>query len=281
MLKSYWGMRTCFDQCQRRPCNNCLDIYHDYLVNSSFRRTNYSEKRDLMQKKFQSFNQSKASLTRMPFMTYFFLAVNIIVYVVTLWRFGTTENTFALLLMGAKYSPLIIAEQEWWRLLTAAFLHIGVQHLLMNGITLYFLGQELETIMGHWRFTFVYLSAAIGGNIFSFAMSPSVSAGASTAIFGMFASIIVLSKMYPRSHILKQRASTYTILIVLNVVSGLMSSGIDNWGHFGGAIYGAIATLIIGLAVKNDTSKKERLFALVIGVILTVLLIMYGIYQYS
>ena len=87
--------------------------------------------------------------------------------------------------------------------------------------------------------------------------------------------------MYPRSHILKEIASTYTILIVLNVVSGLMSSGIDNWGHFGGAIYGAIATLIIGLAVKSDTSKKERLFALVIGVILTVLLIMYGIYQYS
>lgn len=234
-----------------------------------------------MQNIFRLFNNKKVSLSDKPFMTYFFLGLNIIVYLITLWRFGTTENTYALILMGAKYSPLIIADQEWWRLLSAAFLHIGAQHIIMNGITLYFLGQELERIMGHWRFTIVYLVAAIGGNIFSFAFSDSVSAGASTALFGMFASMIVLSKMYPRVHSLQQRATTYTILIVLNVVNGFLIPGIDNWGHFGGAIYGAIATLIVGLAIQSEISKKERLLALVIGVILTVLLIMYGIHQYS
>lgn len=234
-----------------------------------------------MQNIFRLFNNKKVSLSDKPFMTYFFLGLNIIVYLITLWRFGTTENTYALILMGAKYSPLIIADQEWWRLLSAAFLHIGAQHIIMNGITLYFLGQELERIMGHWRFTIVYLVAAIGGNIFSFAFSDSVSAGASTALFGMFASMIVLSKMYPRVHALQQRATTYTILIVLNVVNGFLIPGIDNWGHFGGAIYGAIATLIVGLAIQSEISKKERLLALVIGVILTVLLIMYGIHQYS
>lgn len=230
---------------------------------------------------FRLAKQKRGSFSDKPFMMYFFLVLNILVFLVTLWRFGTTENTYALLLMGAKFSPLIIAEQQWWRLLSAAFIHIGIQHLIMNGITLYFLGQELERIMGHWRFTMVYLIAAIGGNVFSFAFSPSVSAGASTALFGMFASIIVLSKMYPRVHALQQRASTYTVLIILNVVNGLLMPGIDNWGHFGGAIYGAIATLIVGLAIKSETSKKERLLALVIGVILTVLLIMYGIHQYS
>lgn len=234
-----------------------------------------------MRNKYRVFKQRGVSLADKPFVTYLFLGINITVYLVTLWRFGTTENTLALLFMGAKFSPLIIAEQQWWRLLTAAFLHIGSQHLIMNGITLYFLGQELENIMGHWRFTLVYLIAAIGGNIFSFAFSPSVSAGASTALFGMFASIIVLSKMYPRVYALRQRASTYTVLIVLNVINGLLVPGIDNWGHFGGAIYGALATLIVGLSVKSATSKKERLLALVIGVILTVLLIMYGIHQYS
>lgn len=240
-----------------------------------------AEKRGLMQKNYRLFNQKRVFHSDGPFMTYLFLSLNIIVYLITLWRFGTTENTYVLLLMGAKFSPLIIAEQQWWRLLSAAFLHIGIQHLIMNGITLYFLGQELERIMGHWRFTLVYFIAAIGGNVFSFAFSDSVSAGASTALFGMFASIIVLSKMYPRVHALKQRASTYTILIVLNVLNGLIMPGIDNWGHFGGAIYGAIATLVVGLAIKSETSKKERLLALVIGVILTVLLIMYGIHQYS
>lgn len=234
-----------------------------------------------MQRKYQQFKRKRVSLSDKPFMTYSFLGINIIVYLFTLWRFGTTENTFALLLMGAKFSPLIIAEQQWWRLLSAAFLHIGIQHLIMNGISLYFLGQDLEKIMGHWRFTVVYLIAAIGGNIFSFAFSDSVSAGASTAIFGMFASIIVLSRMYPRVYALQQRATTYTILIALNVVNGLLTPGIDNWGHFGGAIYGAIATLVVGLAIKSETSRKERILALVIGVALPVLLIMYGIHQYS
>ena len=234
-----------------------------------------------MQKNFQVFNRRKASFQDEPIMTYLFLAINIIVYIYMLIRFGTTENTLVLLKMGANFSPFIVQAQEWWRLLTAAFLHIGIQHIVMNGITLYFLGMELEKLMGHWRFTVVYLVAAIGGNIFSFAFSESVSAGASTAIFGMFASIIVLSKMYPHSYALKQRATSYTVLIILNVLTGLTSSGIDNWGHFGGAIYGALITLFAGLSIKSKISSKERLFALVIVAILTVLLVMYGIYKYS
>lgn len=234
-----------------------------------------------MQKKFQVFNRGKASFQDVAVMTYLFLAINIIVYIYMLIRFGTTENTLVLLKMGANFSPLIVQAHEWWRLLTAAFLHIGIQHIVMNGITLYFLGMELEKLMGHWRFTVVFLVAALGGNLFSFAFSDSVSAGASTAIFGMFAAVIVLSKMYPHSYALKQRATSYTVLIILNVLTGLTSSGIDNWGHFGGAIFGALITLVVGLSIKSKTSSKERLFALVIVAILTVLLIMYGIYKYS
>lgn len=233
-----------------------------------------------MQQKFRMYQARKISLQQQPFMTYLFLAITILVYLYTYVRFGTTTHSLVLIKMGAKVNPLMIYNNEWWRLLTAAFIHIGFQHILMNGITLYFLGQELERIMGHVRFTIVYLVSAIGGNIVSFAFSDSISAGASTSLFGIFVSFIVLSSMYPRSQVLKQRASTYTILIVLNIALGLFNQGIDNWGHMGGAAFGGIITFALGLSVKSHYTLWQRLIAAAIGVLIAAGLIFYGINRY-
>lgn len=233
-----------------------------------------------MQQKFKMYQARKVPLQQQPFMTYLFLAITILVYVYTYVTFGTTTHSLVLIKMGAKVNPLMIYNNEWWRLVTAAFIHIGFQHILMNGITLYFLGQELERIMGHVRFTIVYLVSAVGGNIVSFAFSDSISAGASTSLFGIFVSFIVLSAMYPRSQVLKQRASTYTILIVLNIALGLFNQGIDNWGHMGGAAFGAIITFALGLSVKSHYTLWQRLIAAAIGVIIAAGLIFYGINRY-
>lgn len=233
-----------------------------------------------MQQKYRVYQSRNTPLQQQPFMTYLFLAIIILVYGYTYFTFGTTVHSLVLIQMGAKFNPLMIHEQEWWRLITAAFIHIGFQHLLMNGITLYFLGQELERIMGHVRFTMVYLVAAIGGNIFSFAFSESISAGASTSLFGIFVSFIVLSAMYPRSQVLKQRASTYTILIVLNIALGMFNQGIDNFGHMGGAVFGAIITFSLGLNVKSHFALWQRLIVAAGGILLAIGLIYYGINQY-
>lgn len=225
-----------------------------------------------MNNQFRTYNQRQYK----PFMTYIFLGINIAVYIFMLLKYNTTTNAMALLEMGANFSPAIILYDEWWRLITAAFIHIGFSHILMNGITLYFLGIDLEKTHGHVKFIIIYLVSAIGGNLFSFAFNMNVSAGASTAIFGMFTSYLVLAYLNPDSQIYKQRASTFTILLVLNFMNGLFSSGIDNWGHFGGALFGALMTFAIGFGSNQRITKSKRVLAIIAIISISIILIFLG-----
>ena len=228
-------------------------------------------KEKCMNKRFKIYNTSKA----IPFMTYIFVGMNIAVYLYMLIRYQTTTNSMVLLEVGANFTPAIILMNEWWRLITAAFIHIGFSHLLMNCLTLYFLGMELEFEHGHWVFTLIYLVSAIGGNLFSFAFNFNISAGASTAIFGLFASYLVLSYMNPESQLLKQRANTFTLLLVLNFLNGILSTGVDNWGHFGGALFGAIITFGIARSTHFESKViRASLAFLIIGIISTFLILM-------
>lgn len=216
------------------------------------------------------------SLKNKPIMTYFFLSLTILVYLLMLLFFGSSMNTRALLSLGAKFNYLIVFEQEWWRLITAAFVHIGFTHLLLNGISIYFMGSELELILGHWKFSLIYLLAAFGGNLFSFAFNPiNISAGASTSIFGLFACFIGLSYIFPHSQALKARAANFLVLIILNFANGILSSGTDNWGHFGGAVFGFLATLIL-CSPKGESHAKLRLVARGLLLLLTITLLFFG-----
>ncbi|XJS11544.1 rhomboid family intramembrane serine protease [Aerococcaceae bacterium WGS1372] len=225
-----------------------------------------------MSNQYKVYNQTIPT----PFMTYIFLALNVAVYVYMVLRYNTTTNSMVLLEVGANFTPAVVLSNEWWRLITAAFIHIGFSHLLMNCLTLYFLGVELEILHGHWVFAIIYLVSAIGGNLFSFAFNINISAGASTAIFGMFASYLVLSYMNPESQLLKQRANTFTILLVLNFLNGIFSTDVDNWGHFGGAMFGAIITYGIGRSTQSSSKIKRALLVFLLLGGLTIFLIMIG-----
>lgn len=211
------------------------------------------------------------------FVTYILLAINIIVYIYMLIRFKTTENSYVLLTMGANFTPFIIAG-EWWRLITASFIHIGFEHILFNGLSLYYLGKDIEWILGPWRFVFIYIAGAIGGNLFSMAFSLNISAGASTGIFALFAAYIILGKLNPRAYSLISRATTYLILLILQFINGFLSSGVDNWGHFGGVVYGALATLVVAFSSENQLKRGRRVLAFIAMVILGIILFLIGKY---
>lgn len=202
------------------------------------------------------------------------------VYLYMLLRYGTTEDAYAILEMGGKFTPLIIEENQWWRLITAGFIHIGLSHILMNGISLYFLGQELESAIGSLRFFIIYMCAVMGGNLLSFAFNiDNISAGASTGVFGLFAAIIALSKLYPDSSMLKERAHSFIFLIIFNLLSGIMSPGLDNLGHMGGALFGLLAMLSIG--TKGSKLKLwQQVLIWGIMLLLTMVLGYYGIQHY-
>lgn len=181
------------------------------------------------------------------FFMYFILSIN-----------GGSENTLTLVRYGAKVNELIYLG-EWWRLITPMFLHIGFAHLVLNSLIIYFLGAEVEMIIGHFRYFILYLTSGVLGNLASFALNNSVSAGASTAIFGIFASTLVLAKLYPYHTGIQLLSRNYLMLIILNVVFGLFSTGTDNAGHIGGLLGGYLMMYALSSRNALNNPKKQRL----------------------
>lgn len=194
---------------------------------------------------------------RKPLITYAFLALQILLFVLMTFDGGST-NTMTLIQYGAKYSPLI-AMGQWWRLITPMFLHIGWMHLLMNSVILYYLGIQLEGVYGKWRFASIYLLSGIAGNAASFAFSNAVSAGASTALFGLFGATLVLGRTYTGNPAIQNMARNFTALIIINIVFSLFSSSVDLAGHLGGLAGGFLASTAISVPEPLARWKKSRI----------------------
>ncbi|WP_046173832.1 rhomboid family intramembrane serine protease [Domibacillus indicus] len=183
-----------------------------------------------------------------PFFTYLFTAVNIIMFFLMTF-FGGSTNTQVLLQFGAKFNPLIL-EGEWWRFITPIFLHIGLLHLLMNSMALYYLGTAVEQIYGRLRFLWIYLFSGFTGSLLSFLLTPNLSAGASGAIFGLFGALLYFGVTKPK---LFFRTMGMNILVVIgiNLAFGFTVPGIDNAGHIGGLIGGFLATGVVHFPKKR------------------------------
>ncbi|HWG57359.1 MAG TPA: rhomboid family intramembrane serine protease [Gaiellaceae bacterium] len=141
---------------------------------------------------------------------------------------------------GALYGPLV-AEGEWWRLLSSAFLHGGFVHLAMNMLALWWFGPALEGLLGPWRFLLLYVASGLAGSAGALVDTPEIPVvGASGAIYGVFGAILVL-----------ERQGTYAFggsvipLLVLNFAFTLFIPGISKGGHIGGFVGGALAILVL------------------------------------
>jgi len=127
--------------------------------------------------------------------TSFFLLVTGFVFLLMLITTGINfDQVKTLFQFGAMYGPIIrLFPEQIWRLFSAIFVHIGWEHFIVNMISLYFLGRQVEEIFGSKQFFFLYLLSGMMGNLFVFAFTPKVvAAGASTSLYGLFAAIIIL-----------------------------------------------------------------------------------------
>ena len=185
-----------------------------------------------------------------PRVTQVLLVINVVVFIAMIvygwFAYGTldgTQDMRVLTVFGAKINELI-ARGQVWRLFTAMFLHIGVIHLLFNLYALNALGPLVETYFGHARFTAIYLIGGLYGSLASYAFSPVPSAGASGAIFALAGAITVYFLRYRENFGQRGRAILNNMFLVIgiNLVFGLAQPGIDNWGHMGGLIGGALVT---------------------------------------
>jgi rhomboid protease GluP len=170
---------------------------------------------------------------------------------------------------GAKYGPAIRAG-EWWRLLTAGFLHGGLLHILMNSWVLFDLGTQTEENFGTSRYLVVYFVSTITGFYASLLWSPGgVSIGASAGIFGLIGAMIALG-VRDRSAYGTAVRSVYTRWAVYGLLMGLLPFfAVDNAAHIGGLAGGFIVAYLAG--TPRFTSPMERFWqvAAIVAVALT------------
>ena len=169
-------------------------------------------------------------------------------------RLLTGGSQQALVAWGADVAVLV-AQGEWWRLVSAIFIHIGIIHLLFNSYALMFIGPLLEELLGKERFLVSYLAAGVIGFALSNWYYPPwlVTAGASGAVFGMIAMAVVLSRRWGSWGRILQQQLVHWILYAF--VFGIFI-GANNAAHFGGALAGAA----LAFALPNPNRQQETPF---------------------
>ncbi len=178
----------------------------------------------------------------------------IVLYMVSL--FISDNFTESLLILGANHRELVL-HGEVWRLITCAFLHGNLLHLLVNMYSLWIVGSQVENYMGKTKFLIIYFLSALLGSFFSLVfLGNNVSIGASGAIFGLLGSLLYFGYHY-RLYLSNALTSQIIPIIVVNLVLGFIISGVDNACHIGGLIGGYLATMMVGL--KYKTSNSERI----------------------
>ena len=177
--------------------------------------------------------------------TWGLVAANVVIWLL-LEANGGSQNVLVLLKFGAKYGPAI-ATGEYWRLLTAAFIHIGLFHLIANTIGLLIFGGMVERAYGMGAFLAIYLLAGVFGNLASYAAGPTVSAGASGAVFGIvgaFGAYLLVNRGI-LGDLARRSLWGLVVIIVINIGFGLSVGGVDNWAHLGGLISGGILGVLL------------------------------------
>jgi rhomboid protease GluP len=212
-----------------------------------------------------------------PLVTYTLLGLSVVVFILQ-WATETFLGFDYPAALGLKVNELII-QGELWRLFTPMFLHGSILHIALNMYALLAFGPQLERYYGHGRYLALYLVSGFAGNVASFLFSSAPSLGSSTAIFGLLGAEAVF--LYRNRKLFGGSAQRQLINLItiaaINLVIG-MSPGIDNWGHIGGLVGGALFAWFGGPVLQvsgyspqlelTDTRQTSSVVLAGLGVIL-------------
>lgn len=187
-----------------------------------------------------------------PIITRILVAVNIMIYLYMV----LTGNSELFTAKFAVFGPYV-QFGEYYRLITGAFIHSDIFHLLFNCYALYIIGSQVETYLGKFKYTFIYFLSAISSSLLSmlFARGNYYSVGASGAIFGLMGALLYFGYYY-RVYLGNVLKSQIIPLIIINLIIGFVSPGIDNFGHIGGLIGGVLTTYAVGVKYKTGSFEK-------------------------
>jgi membrane associated rhomboid family serine protease len=164
---------------------------------------------------------------------------------------------------------IAVADGQYYRLLTAAFLHAGLFHILFNMYAVWIFGPPLEQLLGRARFAALYLLAALGGSATSYLFSPlgSRSVGASGAIFGLLGAFLVINRRMNRD------SRGLIGLLVLNAVIGFLYANIDWRAHVGGFVTGLVVAAIFAYAPRQRRTLVQVAGCAVVLAVIAVMVV--------
>lgn len=194
-----------------------------------------------------------------PVLTYTLIALNAVVFVLQKTVPGLQRELVL-------WAPAV-AGGDYYRLITSAFMHFGIVHILFNMWALYVIGPPLEQHLGRLRFGTLYLLSALGGSVLVYLAAPigAATAGASGAVFGLFGATFVVARR------LNLDIRWLIILIAANLVITFTVPGVSWQGHVGGLVTGAL------IAAAYVYPPKERRTAVQLGVSVAALVIFAGL----
>jgi membrane associated rhomboid family serine protease len=182
------------------------------------------------------------------------IGLNLAVFVATVVQSGSLlSNERAPLFQQWALVPGLVAQGEWWRVVTSGFLHFGPLHILFNMWALWVIGKDLEVVLGRTRFLAVYGVSLLGGSaaVMLFYAPGSYVAGASGAVFGLMGGLAVV--------LLRVRAPVGQVimLIVINLVISRLVPGVSLVGHIGGMVVGALAVAALVYAPQRNRTAIQ------------------------
>jgi membrane associated rhomboid family serine protease len=204
------------------------------------------------------------------------IALNVIVFVAetatgaplggggggTIWSHGAL---FGPALTGHNPAPFYTGTDQYWRLVTAGFLHDGILHILVNMFSLYFVGMALEPGIGRMNFAFVYGASLLSGSFGALLFTPdSPTIGASGAIFGIFGALIVVARV--RGISIWQSGLGFVLLV--NLFLSVSVAGISLGGHLGGLVGGLICGwLVVEVGERRRMPKLALAGCVLVGIL--------------
>lgn len=203
------------------------------------------------------------------------MIINVIVFVLMSLS-GGSESIENLIRFGAN-SKILVGEGDWWRLFTASFIHIGFFHIMFNMYFLYNIGPIFERLYGSVGFLIIYLVCGIFGNLVSYAFGDvyTVSAGASTSLYGFLGIAIGMMLVYRDDAILHSFGASFVSIVVINVIYSFLMPGVGVLGHLGGFVGGFILANALPV-VGRDLSIPRQVVAGLATLALAFILIRIG-----
>ena len=263
--------------------NKMKDINNKYLLEifpDIVEKTGHKEKgMELLFKITDDINKSNvkknAKLDKLfskktPYITYIIMGICFIMFLIT----GMGNDTGVLIKYGANLDVLV-KNGEYYRLLTSMFLHSGLLHLFFNMYALYIIGPQVESFFGKTKYLIIYLLSGISGSLSSVAFNVNtVSVGASGAIFGLFGALLYFGYNY-RGYLGNVIKSQILPVVIINLIFGFISTGVDVAGHIGGLIGGIIVSSVLG----SSDEKGIDINRIIICLIYFVFIIYLGLFR--